>query len=156
LSQLFPIQDAVKTVLVLIGMAVGVDYSLFYVIRSREERRRGKTSHEALETTARTSGRTVIVSGTTVIVAMAGMFLVGAKIFNSLAVATMAVVAGAVIGSVTVRPAVLELLGPRIDRGRIPFLPHLETDTSRSRLWPAVIGRVLRRPVLSCVLAGGL
>src|SRR5262249_54273760 len=73
-----------------------------------------------------------------------------------LAVATIAVVACAVIGSVTVLPAVLELLGPRIDRGRIPFLPHLETDTSRSRFWPAAISRVLRRPVLSCVVAGGL
>jgi len=153
LSQAFPVQDSVKTVILLLGMAVGVDYALFYVIRSREERRRGRTSHEALETTARTSGRTVIVSGTTVAIAMAGMFLIGAKIFNSLAAATIAVVACAVVGSVTVLPAVLELLGPRIDRGRIPYLPHLRTDTSGSRFWPAVVDRVLRRPVVSCVVA---
>ena len=153
LSQAFPVQDSVKTVILLLGMAVGVDYALFYVIRSREERRRGRTSHEALETTARTSGRTVIVSGTTVAIAMAGMFLIGAKIFNSLAAATIAVVACAVVGSVTVLPAVLELLGPRIDRGRIPHLPHLRTDTSGSRFWPAVVDRVLRRPVVSCVVA---
>ena len=81
-SQLFQIDDSVRIVLVLIGMAVGVDYALFYVIRSREERRRGLPSHEALEVTARTSGRTVIVSGTTVIVAMAGLFLVHTATFR--------------------------------------------------------------------------
>ena len=136
-------------------MAVGVDYALFYVIRSREERHRGLASHAALERTARTSGRTVVVSGTTVAIAMAGMFVIGSDIFNSLASGTIAVVACAVVGSVTVLPAVLELLGDRIDRGRIPWLPHLQTETSDSRFWPAVIDRVLRRPALSCALAVG-
>ncbi len=156
ISQAFPIQDAVKTVLVLIGMAVGVDYALFYVIRSREERRKGCASHDALETTARTSGRTVLVSGTTVAIAMAAMFLIRAKVFDSLAAATIAVVLCAVVGSVTVLPAVLELLGTKIDRGRIPFLPHLEAQSARSRFWPAVIDRVLRRPVLALVLSGAV
>jgi uncharacterized membrane protein YdfJ with MMPL/SSD domain len=156
ISQAIPIDDSVRTVLVLIGMAVGVDYALFYIIRSREERRRGRPPHEALERTIRTSGRTVIVSGTTVIVAMAAMFLVGTKVFNSLAAATITVVACAVVGSVTVLPGLLELLGPKIDRGRIPFLPHLRTDRTHSRFWSTVIDRVLRRPVLSIVLAAGL
>jgi RND superfamily putative drug exporter len=156
ISQAIPIDDSVRTVLVLIGMAVGVDYALFYIIRSREERRRGRPPHEALERTIRTSGRTVIVSGTTVIVAMAAMFLVGTKVFNSLAAATITVVACAVVGSVTVLPGLLELLGPKIDKGQIPFLPHLRTDRTHSRFWTTVIDRVLRRPVLSIVLAGGL
>ena len=156
ISQAIPIDDSVRTVLVLIGMAVGVDYALFYVMRSREERRRGRPPHEALERTIRTSGRTVILSGTTVIIAMAAMFLIGAKVFNSLAAATISVVACAVAGSVTVLPGVLELLGNRIDRGRIPFLPHLRTDQTHSRFWAAVIDRVLKRPVLSCVLSAGL
>jgi RND superfamily putative drug exporter len=156
LSQAFPIQDAVKTVLVLIGMAVGVDYALFYVIRSREERRQGRSSHDALAKTARTSGRTVIVSGTTVAIAMAAMFLIRAKVFDSLAAATIAVVVCAVVGSVTVLPAVLELLGSRIDRGRVPFLPHLRTDRSASRFWTVVVDRVLRRPVLSLALSAVL
>jgi uncharacterized membrane protein YdfJ with MMPL/SSD domain len=156
ISQAIPIDDSVRTVLVLIGMAVGVDYALFYVIRSREERRRGRAPHDALERTARTSGRTVIVSGTTVIIAMAAMFLIRAKVFDSLAVATISVVACAVVGSVTVLPAVLELIGPRIDRGRIPFLPHLRTDRTHSHFWSAVIDRVLGRPVLACVLSAGL
>jgi RND superfamily putative drug exporter len=155
-SQLFPLDDSVKIVVVLIGMAVGVDYALFYIIRSRAERRRGLSSHAALERTARTSGRTVVISGTTVVIAMSGMFLIGAKVFNGIAAGTIIVVACAVAGSVTVLCAVLELLGPRIDRGRIPFLPHLQTDSSASRFWPAVIERVLRRPALSCALSAGL
>lgn len=156
ISQSIPVDDSVRTVLVLIGMAVGVDYALFYVMRSREERRKGRSPHEALERTIRTSGRTVILSGTTVIIAMAAMFLIGTKVFNSLAVATISVVACAVAGSVTVLPGLLELLGKRMDRGRIPFLPHLRTDQTHSRFWTAVIDRVLKRPALSCALSAGI
>ena len=156
ISQAFPLDDSVKTVVLLIGLAVGVDYALFYVIRSREERRHGLPSHEALERTARTSGRTVLISGATVAIAMAGMYLIGSDLFNGIASGTIAVIACAVAGSVTVLPAVLELLGPRIDRGRIPFLPHLNTDEAHSRFWPAVVDRVLRHPVLSCALSAGV
>ena len=155
ISHLFPLDDSVKTVVLLIGMAVGVDYALFYVIRSREERARGLSSHEALERTARTSGRTVVIAGTTVAIAMAAQFIVGSDIFNGIAAGTIAVVACAVIGSVTVLPAVLELLGPKIDQGRIPFLPRLRVDGG-SRFWPAVVDRVLRRPMVSLLLAGGM
>jgi RND superfamily putative drug exporter len=98
----------------------------------------------------------VILSGTTVIIAMAAMFLIGTKVFNSLAVATISVVACAVAGSVTVLPGLLELLGERMDRGRIPFLPHLRTDQTHSRFWTAVIDRVLKRPILSCALSAGI
>src|SRR5207247_323339 len=87
LSQAFPLDDATKTVVFLIGMAVGVDYSLFYVGRSREERRSGMPLHAALETTAGTSGRTVLVSGATVMIAMAGLFIAGTKVFNGIATA---------------------------------------------------------------------
>src|SRR5262245_49299956 len=156
ISQVFAMDDAVKTVVVLIGMAVGVDYALFYVIRSREERHRGLSSPEAVEGTARTSGRTVVIAGTTVAIAMAGQYIVGSPIFDGIASGTITVVACAVAGSVTVLPAVLELLGPRIDRGRIPLLPHLHTDSTKSRFWPAVIDRVLRRPVLFLAAGAGL
>ena len=156
ISQVFPLDDSVKIVVVLIGMAVGVDYALFYVIRSREERHRGAPSHEALERTARTSGRTVLVSGTVVSVAMAGMFIIRSDVFNGLAAGTIAVIVCAVAGSVTVLPGVLELLGSKIDRGRIPFLPHLRDPGEPSTFWPAIVDRVLRRPVLSCVVAGGI
>jgi uncharacterized membrane protein YdfJ with MMPL/SSD domain len=156
ISQSFPLDDSVKTVVLLIGLAVGVDYALFYVIRSREERAHGLPSHAALDLTARTSGRTVLISGATVTIAMAGMYLIGAVLFNGIASGTIAVIACAVAGSVTVLPAVLGLLGPRIDRGRIPFLPHLSTDEAHSRFWPAVIDRVLRHPVRSCLLSAGV
>jgi uncharacterized membrane protein YdfJ with MMPL/SSD domain len=156
ISQAFPFDDSVKTVVVLIGMAVGVDYALFYVIRSREERHRGLPSHEALERTARTSGRTVLVSGLTVAIAMAGMYIIGSDIFNGLASGTITVIACAVTGSVTVLPGLLELLGAKIDRGRVPFLPHLRTETADSRFWPAVIDRVLRRPLLAATAAAAL
>ena len=155
ISQLFALDSSVNVIVLLIGMAVGVDYALFYVIRSREERARGLGSHDALERTARTSGHTVVVAGTTVAIAMAGQFMIGTDIFNGIAAGTIAVIACAVAGSVTVLPAVLELLGARIDRGRIPFLPHLGSGED-SRFWPAIVDRVLRRPRLSLFAAVAL
>ncbi len=154
-SQIFPLDDSVKTVVLLIGMAVGVDYALFYVVRSREERRRGVSTHEALERTSRTSGRSVLIAGTTVAIAMAGQFIVGSDVFNGIAAGTIVVVACAVAGSVTVLPALLQLLGPRIDRGRIPFLPQLAT-AGESRFWTGVVDRVMCRPVIAVALSGGL
>ena len=156
ISQVFPLDGSVKTVVLLLGMAVGVDYALFYVVRSREERQRGLPSHQALERTARTSGRTVLIAGTTVATAVAAQYAIGSDIFNGIASGTIAVIACAVAGSVTVLPAVLELLGSRIDTGRIPFLPHLHTDSADARFWPALIDRVLRRPVVSLILSAGV
>jgi len=155
ISQLFPLDDSVKTVVLLIGMAVGVDYALFYVVRSREERLRGASTREALERTSRTSGRAILIAGTTVAIAMAGQFVVGSDIFNGIAAGTIVVVACAVAGSVTVLPALLQLLGPRTDRGRIPFLPQLAT-AGESRFWAGVVDRVMRRPVLAACLSCGL
>ncbi len=155
LSHLFPLDDSVKTVVLLIGMAVGVDYALFYVVRSREERRHGRSTHDALERTARTSGRAIVVAGTTVVIAMAAQFAVGSSVFDGIAIGTIAVVACAVAGSVTVLPALLELLGPRIDRGRIPFLPRLRSDGD-SRFWNALIDRVLRHPLIAATLSAAL
>ena len=155
ISQIFPLDDSVKTVVLLIGMAVGVDYALFYVVRSREERRRGASTREALERTSRTSGRSVLIAGTTVAIAMAGQFVVGSDVFNGIAAGTIVVVGCAVAGSVTVLPALLQLLGPRVDRGRIPFLPQLAT-ARESPFWAGVVDCVMRRPVLAMCLSGGL
>jgi RND superfamily putative drug exporter len=155
ISQVFPLDSSVKTVVLLIGMAVGVDYALFYVVRSREERRRGVSSRDALEYTARTSGRSVVIAGTTVAVAMAAQFVVGSSVFNGIASGTIAVVACAVVGSVTVLPAVLQLLGPGIDRGRVRFLPNLATEAG-SRFWSALVERVLRRPALAAAASAGI
>jgi uncharacterized membrane protein YdfJ with MMPL/SSD domain len=156
ISRVSPLDGSVKTVVLLLGMAVGVDYALFYVVRSREERQRGLPSHEALERTARTSGRTVVIAGTTVATAVAAQYAIGSAIFNGIASGTIAVIACAVAGSVTVLPALLELLGPRIDKGRIPFLPHLYADSSDARFWPTLIDRVLRRPVFALAVSTGV
>jgi uncharacterized membrane protein YdfJ with MMPL/SSD domain len=155
LSQLFPVEDSAKTVVLLIGMAVGVDYALFFVVRSRAERSRGAPIEEALETTLRTSGRTVVVSGATVAIAMAGMYLVGVKTLSGIATAAVAVIACAVLGAVTVLPATLRLLGPRIERGRIPLRPRTPSG-ERSRFWAALVDRVTRRPLVAAVLSTAL
>lgn len=155
-SQIVPLDDTISSIVLLVGMAVGIDYTLFYLRREREERRRGASPEEALEIAAATSGRAILVSGFTVIAAMAGMLLAGDRTFVGLGIAAMMVVAIAMIGSVTVVPAVLAALGDKVNKGRIPFLHRLRRDDGESRTWGWVIDRVLARPVVSVVLAGGL
>jgi RND superfamily putative drug exporter len=145
-----------QSVILLIGMAVGVDYSLFYLRREREERHGGRSPREALLRTAATSGQAVLVSGATVLVAMAGMFLAGNKIFTSIALGTMLVVLCAVIGSVTVLAALLSKLGDRVDKGRIPIVGRRKHDAGDSRIWGFVLDRVLRHPLISVVASSGL
>ncbi|HSC90513.1 MAG TPA: MMPL family transporter [Gaiellaceae bacterium] len=154
-SQIWPSDEALYAMVLLIGLAVGVDYSMFYLKREREERAAGRSAEAALEAAAATSGRSVLVSGATVIVAMAGMLFAG-DVFAPFGVATMLVVAVAVLGSLTVLPAVLSMLGDNVDRLRIPFVHRLSRDDGEGRIWGAIVDRVLRRPLLSLVLAGGL
>ena len=154
-SQLIPIDDNLGAVILMIGLAVGVDYSLFYLRREREERAAGRSEREALEVAAATSGRAVLISGLTVMVAMAGMFFSGDPIFNAFAMGTILVVAIAVFGSLTVLPATLAWLGDRVDKGRVPLLSRLRRPAGQSRLWTAIIDRVMRRPLLAALLAGG-
>ena len=144
----------VSSVILLIGLAVGVDYSLFYLRREREERAAGRDERTALEVAAATSGRAVLISGLTVIVAMAGMFLSGDKTFFSFAEGTILVVAIAMFASLTVLPAVLAWLGDRVEKGRIPFLGR-RRGAGESRFWSAIVDRVMRRPWLSIAIAGG-
>ncbi len=145
--------DPTKSVILLIGMAVGVDYSLFYLRREREERRRGLSPRDALLMTGATSGHAVLISGLTVLIAMAGMLFTGNAIFTSIAVGAMLMVAVALIGSLSILPAVLAKLGHRIDKGRIPFLG--KRSGQESRAWGFVLDRVMRRPALAAALSGG-
>jgi RND superfamily putative drug exporter len=154
-SHLIPVAFEAPAMVLLIGLAVGVDYSMFYLKRERQERAAGKSPEAALEAAAATSGRSVLISGLTVMVAMAGMFLTGDQIFASLGFATILVVAVAVLGSLTVLPAVLSRLGDNVDRLRVPFLDRRRAD-GQSRFWGAVVDRVLRRPVLSAVVSVGV
>ncbi len=99
-----------------------MDYSLFYLRREREERAAGRSERAALEAAAATSGRAVLISGVTVIVAMAGMLISGDKAFISFAEGAIVVVAIAMFASLTVLPAMLSWLGDRVEKGRIPLL----------------------------------
>jgi RND superfamily putative drug exporter len=145
ISHVMRMDQSISSVILLIGLAVGVDYSLFYLRREREERAKGRSPASALQVAAATSGRAVLVSGLTVMTAMAGMFLMGTRIFQGFGVGTVLVVAISLIGSLTVLPAVLSKLGDRVDRGRIPLLHRRGRE---SRVWQKLIGGVLRRPVL--------
>ena len=155
-SHVIPLDDTISSVVLLVGMAVGVDYTLFYLRREREERRRGASPEEALEIASATSGRAILVSGLTVMAAMAGMFMAGDRGWSGLGLAAITVVAVAMIGSVTVLPAVLAWLGDRVNKGRIPFLHRLRRDDGESRVWGWITDKVLARPAVSVVLAGGL
>ena len=152
-SQIVPLGENTASIILLVGLAVGVDYTLFYLRREREERARGVGHRDAIHTAAATSGRAVLISGLTVIVAMAGMFLAGDQTFTALGIGAITVVLVAMIGSVTVVPAVLSVLGDKVEKGRIPFLHRLRRQGGESRLWNAVLDRVLRRPLISAVLA---
>ena len=155
-SAIFPVAMQAPALVLLIGLAVGVDYSMFYLKREREERAAGRSEQAALEAAAATSGRSVLISGLTVIVAMAGMFLTGDKTFASLGVAAITVVAIAMLGSLTVLPALLSKLGDRVDRARVPLVGRVRKTNGEGRVWGAIVDRVLRRPLLSAVVAGGL
>ena len=152
-SHLLPLAQEAPAVVLLIGLAVGVDYSMFYLRREREERAAGRSERAALEAAAATSGRSVLISGLTVMVAMAGLFLSGDATFASFGYATMIVVAAAMLGSLTVLPAVLGKLGDRVERGHVPLVGRLRRDNGNGRFWAALVDRVLRRPLLSAVLA---
>ena len=145
ISQVLPMSESVSAIILLIGLAVGVDYTMFYLKREREERAKGLSEEAALEAAAATSGRSVLISGSTVIVAMAGMFLTGDSDFASFGAATIMVVAVAMLGSLTVLPALLSKLGDNVDRLRVPFVHRLRRDDGEGRIWGAIIDRVLRR-----------
>jgi anti-anti-sigma factor len=156
ISQAFPVDEAISSVILLVGLAVGVDYSLFYIRRERDERAAGRGKEAALDMAAATSGRAVLVSGFTVMVAMAGMYITGNATFQSFATGTIMVVAAAVVGSLTVLPALLSLLGDNINKGRVPFVNRLHKSGVESGFWSAIVGTVLRHPIVSVALAGGL
>jgi putative drug exporter of the RND superfamily len=159
-SHLIPDSGSTSSMILLMGMAVGVDYSLFYVKRARAERHAGRSRLDAIEVAAETSGHAVLVSGAAVIVSMLGLFLAADVAFASLAAGSIIVVAVAVLGSLTVLPALLMLLGRRIDRPRVPVLWRWTMHDREPRLWPALLRPSLRRPgrtlVISVLALGAL
>jgi putative drug exporter of the RND superfamily len=147
-SHFLAVSSSTFEVVVVVGMAVGVDYALFYLRREREERAAGRSFQEALRIASRTSGRTILVSGLTVMTAMLGLFLAGGGPFPGIAVGIITVVGIAVAGSLTVLPAMLAWLGPRADAGRIPFLGRGRAAARPSRLWASLARRVVASPVI--------
>ena len=144
----------------MLGIGVAVDYSLFLLSRYREELQAGKTREQALDVAMRTSGATVVFSGVTVLVSLAGLFLIDSTAIHSLAIGAMVVVALSIISAVTLLPALIALLGRRADEpGRIVSFtgglyrrvrPKRERETS---FWERWSNAVMRRPWLSAALA---
>jgi len=151
ISQISPVDEGTSSMVVLLGLAVGVDYSLFYIRREREERSAGRDEEAALNATAATVGRAIVVSGVTVIAGLAGLILTGLTFFTSMALATMLVVAIAVLGSLTVLPAVLAKLGDRVNRGRLPGMTP--RGARESRVWGFLARGVTRRPLVALTIA---
>jgi RND superfamily putative drug exporter len=149
-SRFAPAVDETTHVMLLIGLAVGVDYCLFYIRRERDERRNGADPHRALMIAAQTSGRSIWVSGLTVMIAMAGMYFTQDVVFVSFATGTILVVATAVLGSLTVLPALLSALGDRVDAIKIPGLYRRNSD---GRVWNALLNVVLAKPLISAIVA---
>jgi len=149
LSHLVHAESTVTSMIVLIGMAVGVDYSLFYLKREREERAKGHTTRDAVEIAAQTSGHSILVSGAAVICSMAGLFVIGDSTFNSLAVGSILVVAVAVVGSITVLPALLAKLGRWVDRPRVPLLHRVLRRTRRGAISGRLLGPVVQHPLVA-------
>ncbi len=138
-SHFSPVDSSINEVILLIGLAVGVDYSMFYLRREREERESGRSEQASLAAAAATSGRAVLVSGLTVMVAMAGMYLGGASTFTSFATGTIIVVAVAVVGSLTVLPALLAWLGDRVEKGGVPIIKNMRWNAGESGIWARIL-----------------
>jgi RND superfamily putative drug exporter len=158
-SQLSSVHPAVAQVVMLVGLAVGVDYAMFYMRRMIEEKDKGRSAADALDVAAATSGRAVLISGLTVMAAMGGMFFSGNPIFVSFGLGTIIVVGVAILGSLTVLPAILSYLGQKgwLEKGRVPYIAkRRHRNNGESRFWNAILDRVLKRPLLSAILAGGL
>jgi RND superfamily putative drug exporter len=155
-SHISPVDESINEVILLIGLAVGVDYSMFYLRREREERESGRSEEAALAAAAATSGRAVLVSGLTVMIAMAGMYLGGAPTFTSFATGTIMVVAVAVVGSLTVLPALLAWLGDRVEKGGVPIIKNHPWNATDRGVWSRILTPALRHPAISVALAAAL
>ena len=150
------VDNSINEVILLIGLAVGVDYSMFYLRREREEREAGSSEQASIAAAAATSGRAVLVSGFTVIIAMAGMYFAGTPTFVSFATGTILVVAVALLGSLTVLPAILSWLGDRVEKGGVPIIKDQPWNAGESKFWNRILNPVLRHPVIALVLSAGL
>jgi len=147
-AQWLPVGGGTSELILVIGMAVGVDYSLFYLRREREERAAGRDPDAVVKIAAATSGRAILISGLTVMISLAGLFLTGVDVFIGVGAGTIIVVGITVVGSLTFLPALLSWLGPWADRGHLPYLGRRRHQPRPSRAWGGLAARVVRRPLL--------
>lgn len=155
----FELSIFVVNMITMMGMAVGIDYSLFVVSRFREELAAGRDRREAIRVAGATASRSVLFSGMTVILALAGLFIVPSSIFYSLAIGAILVVVASVIATLTLLPAVLSLIGGRINSMRVPLVGRMSMSTGAGRrggFWNRVAYMVMRRPLLSALMAAAL
>jgi putative drug exporter of the RND superfamily len=138
------------------GLALGIDYSLFVVSRYREERGRGLSEFDAIAASGATASRAVLFSGSVFVIALTGMLLVPSNVMKSLAVAAIAVGIVSVLAALTLLPALLGLLGDRVNALRVPWIGRNIGRASEGRVWSAIIRVVMRRPVVSLAAAAAL
>lgn len=158
LAQAFQLSTFIVNMLTGMGLALGVDYSLFVVSRYREERTLGRPQEEAIVLAGATASRAVLFSGSTFVVALLGMLIVPTTIMRSLAIGAILVGAVSVAAALTLLPALLALVGDRVDSLRVPFVGsrRVEDRNPEGRFWGAVVRLVLRRPAASFTAAAAL
>ena len=157
-SQAFDLSVFITNMLTGMGLALGIDYSLFVVSRYREERGGGRQQFDAIAGAGATASRAVLVSGTAFVVAMCGMMIVPNNVMRSLALGAILVGVVSVVAALTLLPALLGLMGDRVNALRIPFFGRasLEQANPEGRFWSAIVTRVLSAPVVSLVVAVAL
>jgi len=160
-GRVFHLSFFVVNMISMIGLAVGIDYALFIIERFREERRRGLGKDEAIQLAGSTASKAVLFSGVTVVLALLGLFIIPMTTFRSLGAGAVMVVVVAVIAMLTLVPALLGLLGDKIDwpRRRIVRTPEMVESASRPAtrgFWHTVTRVVMARPIISVALAAAI
>ena len=156
-SQAYPLDESYSEMMLLMGMAVGIDYSLFIVSRFRNERKAGRPKLEAISVASDTTGRAVFYAEVTVMLSLVGLMMTNNPIFISLALGAIIVVLIALVGSLTLVPAMLGVLGDNINRLRVPIIGREQPESNGGGFWGAITDRVLARPgVLATVAVAAL
>ena len=158
LSLVFGLSVFIVNMLSGMGLALGIDYSLFIISRFREERARGLAKTDAIACAGATASRAVLFSGSTFVIAMFGMLFVPTQILRSLAAGAIVVGLVSVVCALTLLPALLAVLGDRVNALRVPLLARNlgRTEAAEGRMWRAIVDRVLRRPLVSLTIAAAL
>ena len=155
LSQAFDLSVFIVNMLVGMGLALGIDYSLFVISRYREERGRGLAKDDAIAARGATASRAVLFSGSAFVVALFGMLLVPTTIMRSLAAGAIIVGVVSVAAALTLLPALLGAVGDGVNRGRVPIVGRssFERANPEGRIWRAIVDRVLRHPAISLAIS---